>query len=96
VWAKDRWYSRDGSLGPNSTSATWSPISQNGSWCNPTQVDCSDSKQAVWKTLNGRRPEEPEPADEFANSNEQMTLLTGMSASRSTSTAPTTSPIRSA
>ncbi|HDS1139983.1 TPA: TonB-dependent receptor [Stenotrophomonas maltophilia] len=84
VWAKDRWYSRDGSLGPNSTSATWSPISQNGSWCNPTQVDCSDSKQAVWKTLNpGGNPKNPNDyhvitADEFANSNEQMTLLTGV------------------
>ncbi|MGG2102208.1 TonB-dependent receptor [Stenotrophomonas sp. NRRL B-14846] len=84
VWAKDRWYSRDGSLGPNSTSATWSPISQNGSWCNPTQVDCSDSKKAVWKTLNaGGNPKNPNDyhvitADEFANSNEQMTLLTGV------------------
>ncbi len=84
VWAKDRWYSRDGSLGPNSTSADWSPISQNGSWCNPTQVDCSDSKQAVWKTLNpGGNPKNPNDyhvitADEFANSNEQMTLLTGV------------------
>ncbi|PTA71568.1 MULTISPECIES: TonB-dependent receptor [unclassified Stenotrophomonas] len=84
VWAKDRWYSRDGSLGPNSTSATWSPISQNGSWCNPTQVDCSDSKKAVWKTLNaGGNPKNPNDyhtitSDEFANSNEQMTLLTGV------------------
>jgi len=84
VWAKDRWYSRDGSLGPNSTSATWSPISQNGSWCNPTQVNCGDSKQAVWKTLNaGGNPKNPNDyhvitADEFANSNEQMTLLTGV------------------
>lgn len=84
VWAKDRWYSRDGSLGPNSTSATWSPISQNGSWCNPTQVNCGDSKQAVWKTLNaGGNPKNPNDyhvitPDEFANSNEQMTLLTGV------------------
>lgn len=84
VWAKDRWYSRDGSLGPNSTPSTWSPISQNGSWCNPTQVDCSDSKQAVWKTLNaGGNPKNPNDyhvitPDEFANSNEQMTLLTGV------------------
>jgi len=84
VWAKDRWYSRDGAKGPNSVAADGSPISQNGSWCNPTQVDCSDSKTAVWKTLNpGGDPKNPNdyhvmtPA-EYANSNEQMTLLTGV------------------
>ncbi len=83
VWAKDRWYSRDGSLGPNSTSADWSPISQNGSWCNPKLYDCSKSS-AVWQTLNpGSNPKNPNDyhaitEDEFANSNEQMTLLTGV------------------
>ncbi|MGE8274289.1 TonB-dependent receptor plug domain-containing protein [Stenotrophomonas sp.] len=84
VWAKDRWYSRDGAKGPNSVAADGSPISQFGSWCNPTQVDCSDSKTAVWKTLNpGGDPKNPNdyhvmtPA-EYANSNEQMTLLTGV------------------
>ncbi|HIE0125622.1 TonB-dependent receptor plug domain-containing protein [Stenotrophomonas maltophilia] len=83
VWAKDRWYSRDGSLGPNSTSADWSPISQNGSWCNPKLYDCSKSS-AVWQTLNpGGNPKNANDyhaitEDEFANSNEQMTLLTGV------------------
>lgn len=83
VWAKDRWYSRDGSLGPNSTSADWSPISQNGSWCNPALYDCTKSS-AVWQTLNpGGNPKNPNDyhaitEDEFANSNEQMTLLTGV------------------
>lgn len=83
VWAKDRWYSRDGSLGPNSTSADWSPISQNGSWCNPKLYDCTKSS-AVWQTLNpGGNPKNPNDyhaitEDEFANSNEQMTLLTGV------------------
>ncbi|HYQ25334.1 TonB-dependent receptor [Stenotrophomonas sp.] len=82
VWAKDRWYSRDGSLGPNSTSANWSPISQNGSWCNPTLYDCEDSP--VWQTLNpGGDPTNPNDyhtmtRDEYSNSNEQMTLLTGV------------------
>lgn len=37
VFAKNRWFSRDGSRGPNSTPNSWSPISQNGSWCNPLQ-----------------------------------------------------------
>ena len=85
VWAKDRWYSRDGSLGPLSTSADWSPISQNGSWCNPLAYDCSrTSKTAVWQTLNeGGNPNNPADyhaltADEYANSNQQMTLLTGV------------------
>lgn len=83
VWAKDRWYSRDGALGPNSTSADWSAISQNGSWCNPLAYDCG-GRDAVWQTLNaGGNPNNP--ADyhtltpgEYANSNEQMTLLTGV------------------
>ncbi|HEL2958345.1 TonB-dependent receptor plug domain-containing protein [Stenotrophomonas geniculata] len=83
VWAKDRWYSRDGALGPNSTSADWSPISQNSSWCNPRLYDCSKAS-AVWQTLNpGGNPKNPNDyhaitEDEFANSNEQMTLLTGV------------------
>ena len=83
VWAKDRWYSRDGSLGPNSTSEDWSPISQNGSWCNPTLFDCTKGT-AVWQTLNaGGNPKNAGDyheltSDEFANANEQMTLLTGV------------------
>lgn len=85
VWAKDRWYSRDGGLGPLSTPEDWSPISQNGSWCNPLVYDCSrTSKTAVWQTLNqGGNPNNPAdyheltPA-EYANSNQQMTLLTGV------------------
>ena len=83
VWAKDRWYSRDGALGPNSTSEDWSPISQNGSWCNPTLFDCTKGT-AVWQTLNaGGNPKNAGDyheltADEFANANEQMTLLTGV------------------
>lgn len=83
VYAKNRWYSRDGSLGPNSTPATWSALSQNGSWCNPTIYDCG-SRDAVWQTLNaGGNPLNPNdyhpltPA-EFANANQQMTALTGV------------------
>jgi iron complex outermembrane receptor protein len=84
VWAKDRWYSRDGSRGPNSVAADGSPISQYGSWCNPLQVNCADSKTAVWQTLNqGGNPNNPNDyhtltAEEYANSNEQMSLLTGI------------------
>ncbi|MDF2818364.1 MAG: TonB-dependent receptor [Stenotrophomonas rhizophila] len=84
VWAKDRWYSRDGGKGPNSTTADWSAVSQNGSWCNPTQVDCTDTDTAVWKTLNpGGNPNNPNDyhqitGAEYANSNEQMSLLTGV------------------
>ncbi|WP_315386710.1 TonB-dependent receptor [uncultured Stenotrophomonas sp.] len=84
VWAKDRWYSRDGGRGPNSVAADGSPISQYGSWCNPLQVNCADSKTAVWKTLNaGGNPNNPNDyhtltAEEYANSNQQMSLLTGV------------------
>ncbi len=82
VWAKDRWFSRDGSRGPNSTSAQWSPISQNSTWCNPTLYDCA--KSPVWQTLNaGGNPNNPADyhtltQDEYSNANQQMTLLTGV------------------
>ncbi len=84
VWAKDRWYSRDGSKGPNSTPKDWSPISQNGSWCNPALYGACDDEDAVWQTLNkGGDPKNandyhPLTEGEYANSNEQMTLLTGV------------------
>ncbi|TSK00117.1 TonB-dependent receptor [Xanthomonas citri pv. glycines] len=84
VFAKNRWFSRDGSRGPNSTPNSWSPISQNGSWCNPLQVDCDDPDTAVWQTLNaGGNPNNPAdyhritPA-EYANSNQQMMVQTGI------------------
>ncbi|MCS4231202.1 iron complex outermembrane receptor protein [Stenotrophomonas maltophilia] len=84
VFAKDRWYSKDGNRGPNSTPATWSALSQNGSWCNPTVYDCANDPAAVWQTLNaGGNP--LNPADyhpltqgEWSNANQQMTALTGV------------------
>ena len=85
VWAKNRWYSRDGNRGPNSTPASWSALSQNGSFCNPLVYDCSPtSTTSVWQTLNkGGDPKNPADyhvitPSEFANSNEQMTVLTGV------------------
>ncbi|WP_349986315.1 TonB-dependent receptor plug domain-containing protein [Stenotrophomonas sp. WHRI 8082] len=85
VWAKNRWYSRDGNRGPNSTPASWSALSQNGSFCNPLVYDCSPtSTTSVWQTLNaGGNPNNPADyhvitPSEFANSNEQMTVLTGV------------------
>jgi len=84
VFAKNRWFSRDGSRGPNSTPNSWSPISQNGSWCNPLQVDCTDPNVAVWQTLNpGGNPNNPADyhpltAAERANSNQQMMVQTGI------------------
>ncbi len=85
VWAKNRWYSRGGNRGPNSTPESWSALSQNGSFCNPLVYDCSpDSTTSVWQTLNpGGDPKNPADyhvitPSEFANSNEQMTVLTGV------------------
>lgn len=83
VMAKDRWFSRDGNRGPNSTPASWSALSQNGSWCNPTIYNCG-SASAVWQTLNaGGNPlnaadYHPLTQAEYANSNEQMSVLTGV------------------
>ncbi|MCC7635684.1 TonB-dependent receptor plug domain-containing protein [Stenotrophomonas rhizophila] len=84
VWAKDRWYSRDGSLGPNSTPADWSSISQNSTWCDPRLFGKCDDDEAVWQTLNkGGNPNNPNDyhpltEGEYANANQQMTLLTGV------------------
>jgi iron complex outermembrane receptor protein len=80
VWAKDRWFSRDGSYGPQSTSANWSAISQNGSFKGP----CGDGGADAWCTLNqGGNPANigdfhPITTDEYANSNEQMMVSTGI------------------
>lgn len=89
VWAKDRWYSRDGGKGPNSTAADdWSSVSQNSTWCDPRvwgncKPRAGDVPQPEWYTLNaGGNPNNPAdyhlltPA-EYANSNEQMSVLTG-------------------
>jgi len=88
VWAKDRWYSRDGGLGPNSTFDDWSPVGQNSTWCDPRLFgDCKPAQgkpDPVWQTLNpGGNPNNPDdyheltPA-EYANSNQQMMLQTGI------------------
>lgn len=90
VWAKDRWFSRDGSKGPNSTPADWSPVGQNSTWCDPrVDNDCKYDKNSgervpVWLTLNpGGNPKNPNDyheltAAERANANEQMMLQTGI------------------
>ena len=80
VWAKDRWYSKDGGLGPNSTPDDWSPVSQNGSWFGP----CGPGGANAWCTLNqGGDPTKasdyhPITSAEYANSNQQMMLQTGI------------------
>jgi iron complex outermembrane receptor protein len=35
VWAKDRWYAKDGNAGPDYPGSGWSAVSQNGSWSGP-------------------------------------------------------------
>ena len=83
VWARDRWFSAYGSKGANYPRAGWSPISQNGSWCDPAVYDCSKAS-ALWQTLDhGGDPTDPTDyhaltSPEYANSNEQMMLQTGI------------------
>ena len=89
VWAKDRWFSRDGGLGPNTTSGDWSPLSQNSTWCDPrVWGDCkpraAGQPQPEWKTLNpGGDPKNAAdyhlltPA-EYSNANQQMMVQTGI------------------
>lgn len=80
IWARDVWYARDGSLGPDFPGAGWSPVSQNGSFCDP----CSPSSAAVWWTLipgedpTDRASYQPHTAAFNANSNEQMMARTGI------------------
>ncbi|ALJ29236.1 TonB dependent receptor protein [Stenotrophomonas acidaminiphila] len=87
VMAKDRWFSRDGGKGPNTTPADLSPIGPNGVWCDPRVFgDCKPTKDKtpIWQTLNpGGDPTNPNdyhpitPA-EYANANQQMMLQTGI------------------
>ncbi|HGM5960909.1 TonB-dependent receptor [Stenotrophomonas maltophilia] len=89
VWAKDRWFSRDGGLGPNTTSGDWSPLSQNSTWCDPrVWGDCkpraAGQPQPEWMTLNpGGDPKNAAdyhqltPA-EYSNANQQMMVQTGI------------------
>ncbi|WP_433852380.1 TonB-dependent receptor [Stenotrophomonas nitritireducens] len=88
VWARDRWFSRDGGLGPNTTNDDLSPIGPNSVWCDPRVFgDCKPAKgkpDPIWQTLNpGGDPTNPNdyhpltPA-EYANANQQMMLQTGI------------------
>jgi iron complex outermembrane receptor protein len=80
VWAKDRWYSRDGGKGPNSTAADLSAITKIGSWYGP----CGAAGANAWCTLNeGGNPlsvgdYHPITQGEYTNSNQQMMLSTGI------------------
>lgn len=80
VLAKNRWFSADGSRGPNSTPASWSAISQNGSWFGP----CGAGGANTWCTLNaGGNPTNssdyhPITSSEYANANQQMFQRTGI------------------
>ena len=80
VFAGDRWYSRSGSAGPDYPGAGFSPVSQNGSFCEP----CSPSSAAKWWTLTpGKDPTQRSSYElhttKFnANSNQQMMVATGV------------------
>ncbi|MDH5824751.1 TonB-dependent receptor [Luteimonas sp. RD2P54] len=76
LWARDMWYARDGSRGPDFPGAGWSPVSQNGSFFDPVSEE--------WLTLTpGADPTDPDSytpltPDQYANSNEQMMARTGI------------------
>ncbi|HBK45403.1 MAG TPA: TonB-dependent receptor [Xanthomonadaceae bacterium] len=80
VFAKDREFSKYGNAGPDYPGSGWSPVSHNGSWSGP----CGPGGATTWCTLNeGGDPTNvadyhPLTADEYANSNEQMFLQTGI------------------
>ncbi len=80
VFAKDRDFSAYGNAGPNYPGSGWSPVSQNGSWSGP----CGAGGATTWCTLNqGGDPTNvadyhPITAAEYANSNEEMYVQTGI------------------
>lgn len=80
IWARDVWYAKDGALGPDFPGVGWSPVSMNGSFCNP----CSPAAAARWYTLiPGQDPTNPasyqlHTAAFNANSNQQMMARTGI------------------
>jgi len=80
VSAGDRWFSKYGNAGPDYPGSGWSPVSQNGSWFGP----CGPGGADTWCTLNsGGNPTNvadyhPITPAEYANSNEQMYLQTGI------------------
>ena len=80
VMAKDRWFSRDGGRGPNSTSEDWSALTNKGSWFGP----CGPGGADAWCTLNqGGNPGNVADyheitQDEFTNANPEMSLQTGI------------------
>ena len=80
VFARDRWFSKDGNAGPDYPGSGWSPVSQNGSWFGP----CGPGGEDAWCTLRaGGNPANaadyvPHTADYNANANLQMMLMTGI------------------
>ncbi|MCC7633974.1 TonB-dependent receptor plug domain-containing protein [Stenotrophomonas rhizophila] len=84
VWAKDRWFSRDGNAGPDYPGSGWSPISKQGAHCDPCSSETVLPKDERWWTLrDGGDPNNPGDyrpftADDNVNSNEQMMLQTGI------------------
>lgn len=80
VMARDRWYSRDGGKGPNSTPADWSALTNKGSWFGP----CGPGGANAWCTLNqGGNPNNvadyhPITQGEYTNANTEMSLQTGV------------------
>jgi iron complex outermembrane receptor protein len=92
VFAGDRWYSRSGSAGPDYPGAGFSPISQNGSFCDPClhptakagEPGYVNPSDVLWYTLSeggdpsNRADYRLHTAADNANSNEQMMVSTGI------------------
>ena len=92
VWARDRWFSRDGVLGPATTPDYWSAVNEKGSFCNPCSTpnlkpgDAGyvSNANAKWFTLkDGGDPTNKDDyrlmtVEDNVNGNEQMMLMTGI------------------
>jgi len=84
VWARDRWFSRDGNAGPDYPGSGASPISNKGSHCNPCAGKGVKPADVRWWTL--KEGGDPGNRDDYrlftdddnVNSNEQMMVQTGL------------------
>ena len=85
VWAKDRWFSRDGNAGPDYPGSGWSPIGKNGVHCNPCAdgKDIKPSDERWWALKEGGDPGNPNDyrpsnGNDPINGNDAMMLQTGI------------------
>jgi len=80
VFARDRDFSAYGNAGPDYPGSGWSPVSQRGGWFGPCGPDGDEDLCTLNAGGNPLNPNDYHPItpDEYANSNQEMMLQTGI------------------